>query len=276
MIRKVLLSTVAFVTISGTAFAADLPSRRAPPVYIPPPIPVFSWTGFYIGGDVGYAFGRDKAQATTLGGTALTQQFNVGQHDGIIGGGHIGYNLSTQSFPLLAGFGGAGGVIGIEGDITGSDYRGSFGTIGFNPAVHTQSQVQGSVRGRLGIAADRALFFVTGGAAVAEFKGRLRVGREPLARSHRLDRRWRRRIRADHQLVAAWRVSLQRLRYVPRHHPGDAEPLLGLAPEHHAARDRRLQLQVRDADGSPGRGPLLSGLRPPGYEEPGLAPGFSF
>ena len=49
MIRNFLLSTVALAAISGTAFAADLPSRRAPPVYIPPAIPIFSWTGFYIG-----------------------------------------------------------------------------------------------------------------------------------------------------------------------------------------------------------------------------------
>lgn len=174
MIRKVLLSTVAVVAISGTAFAADLPSRRAPPVYVPPAIPIFSWTGFYVGGDVGAAFGLDKAFAVSRTGAGSFGPFNVGEQTGIIGGGHIGYNLSTQSFPLLGGFGGiggGGGVIGIEADFTGSDYRGSFGADGFgNPAIHDQSQIQGSVRGRLGIAVDRALFFVTGGAAVAEFK----------------------------------------------------------------------------------------------------------
>ena len=169
MIRKVLLSTVAFVAISGTAFAADLPSRRAPPVYVPPPIPIFSWTGFYIGGDVGAAFG-DNTLTASVAGRNVIGPTNGGQHNGVIGGGHIGYNLSTQSFPLLSGFGGSGGVIGIEADITGSDYRGSLGVgILDNPLVHTTSNVQGSVRGRLGIAADRALFFVTGGAAVAEF-----------------------------------------------------------------------------------------------------------
>ena len=182
MIRKVLLSTVAFVAVSGTAFAADLPSRRAPPVYIPPPIPIFSWTGFYIGGDLGAAFGRDRALVTSQTGAGAFGPFNVGEKTGIIGGGHIGYNLSTQSFPLLAGVGGAGGVIGVEADLTGSDYRGSFGASvnPSNPAIHDQSEVQGSVRGRLGIAADRALFFVTGGAAVAEFKNDYLLGATPL------------------------------------------------------------------------------------------------
>ena len=170
MIRKVLLSTVAIVAISGTAFAADLPSRRAPPVYVPPPIPVFTWTGFYIGGDVGYAFGKDTALVTPrVGRGPAFGPFEVGEHNGIIGGGHIGYNYSTQSLLGFGGLGG-GGVIGVEGDITGSDYRGTFGTAAGNPLITSTSPVQGSLRGRIGIAADRALFFVTGGAAVAEFK----------------------------------------------------------------------------------------------------------
>ena len=89
MIRKVLLSSVALVAISGAAFAADLPSRRAPPVYVPPPIPIFSWTGFYIGGDVGVAFGKDTSTGLRTNGTAFGP-FQHGQHNGVIGGGHIG------------------------------------------------------------------------------------------------------------------------------------------------------------------------------------------
>ncbi len=180
MIRKVLLSTVALVAISGTAFAADLPSRRAPPVYIPPPVPVFTWTGFYVGGDIGYDFGKDTA--TSTGTTGNSVSYLVGKHDGVIGGGHIGYNFSTQSLlggaagglagiPFVGGFGGAGGVIGIEGDITGSNYRGAVifpGAIGLRE--QTQQDVAGSVRGRVGIAVDRALFFATGGVAFAEFQ----------------------------------------------------------------------------------------------------------
>ena len=119
MIRKVLLSTVALVAISGTAFAADLPSRRAPPVYIPPPVPVFTWTGFYVGGDIGYGFGKDSATSTGTTGTRNSVSYLVGKHDGVIGGGHIGYNFSTQSLlggaagglagiPFVGGFGGAG------------------------------------------------------------------------------------------------------------------------------------------------------------------------
>ena len=181
MIRKVLLSTVAIVAISGTAFAADLPSRRAPPVYVPPPVPVFTWTGFYIGGDIGYGFGKDTATSVGAGGGGAVT-YLVGKHDGVIGGGHIGYNFSTQSLlggaangiagiPFVGGFGGAGGVIGVEGDITGSNYRGAVifpGAPGLRES--TQQDVAGSVRGRVGIAVDRALFFATGGVAFAQFQ----------------------------------------------------------------------------------------------------------
>ena len=172
MIRKVLLSTVAVVAISGTAFAADLPSRRAPPVFIPPPIPVFSWTGFYIGGQVGYDFGRD--QATEVGVTGSNQSFNVGQYDGLLGGAHVGYNFSTQSFPLLGGFGGSGGVIGVEGDVNGGDVRSrtTFTGVGRAPGLieSDHDNIEGSLRGRVGIAVDRALFYATGGAAFGEIE----------------------------------------------------------------------------------------------------------
>ena len=154
MIRKVLMSTVALMAISGTAFAADLPSRRAPPVYIPPPIPVFSWTGFYVGGQIGYGFGEDHV------GGALTHP------RGVVGGGHVGYN-----FAGIPGFGlGTGGLVfGVEGDVDGTDYRDTIAGAG-GASVNLKSDIQGSARGRLGIAVDRALFYATGGAAFAEFK----------------------------------------------------------------------------------------------------------
>ena len=88
MIRTVLLSTVALATLAGSAFAADLPSRRAPPVYAPPPpIPVFSWTGLYIGGQVGYQFGRSNALAyDVLGNTGAARP----PPNRLVGGGQVG------------------------------------------------------------------------------------------------------------------------------------------------------------------------------------------
>jgi opacity protein-like surface antigen len=45
---------------SGFAVAADL-VVKAPP---PPPAPVYSWTGFYVGGNVGYSWERLAATST--------------------------------------------------------------------------------------------------------------------------------------------------------------------------------------------------------------------
>ena len=181
MIRKLLLSTVAIAAASTSAFAADLPSRRAPPVYVPP-VPLFSWTGFYIGGDAGYAFCRDSVrQVVAPLGAGPDAFYNTGTPNGTTGGAHIGYNFSTQSLPVLGqfagglsglpfigGFGGAGGVVGVEGDVQGTDYR-SAQTFGAYTAT-TRNQINGSARGRIGIAVDRALFFATGGAAFAQFQ----------------------------------------------------------------------------------------------------------
>jgi outer membrane immunogenic protein len=167
VIRKLLLSSVALAAISGTAFAADLPSRRAPPVYAPPAIPVFSWTGFYIGGQVGYRFGSDRAVVTdVLGTTGYGTKPN-----GIVGGAHVGYNFSTQS--LFGNAFGTGTVIGIEGDVDGSDYRrvnntGAFGAP-LTVTENIRSNLTGSVRGRLGFTFDRALFYATGGVAFAQY-----------------------------------------------------------------------------------------------------------
>ena len=167
MIRKVLLSSVALMAIGATAFAADLPSRRAPPVYVPP-IPVFSWTGFYVGAQAGYAFGRETSVFVPgFVGAAVLPTFGASP-SGFIGGGHVGYNLSTQSFPFLGGFGGSGGIIGLEGDVDGTTAHKVYPLLGASQGVF--NTIQGSIRGRIGFAYDRVLFYATGGAAFGEFK----------------------------------------------------------------------------------------------------------
>jgi len=165
VIKKLLLSTVTLGALTATSFAADLPSRRAPPVYIPPPIPVFTWTGFYVGGQVGYEFGTSNSFASasrTGGGLASLSS----KPNGVIGGAHVGYNYSTQSLLGFGGFGGGGLVVGVEGDVDGSNYKSTYALGGLTD--RTRQNIQGSVRGRLGFAADRALFYATGGVAFGD------------------------------------------------------------------------------------------------------------
>ncbi len=159
-------AALALAMLSTTAFAADLPARRAPPVYAPPP-PVFSWTGAYIGAQIGYEFGRDDAFARATA-TGIGVASNGARPTGVIGGAHVGYNFSTQSLPLFGnafgGLFGTGGVFGIEGDVDGTSAHQNYLLGGLLSRYN--ENVQGSVRGRLGVAVNRALFYATGGVAI--------------------------------------------------------------------------------------------------------------
>ena len=51
-----LIAAASAVAFTQIASAADLP--RKAPAYSPPPTLVYNWTGFYIGGNVGYSWSR--------------------------------------------------------------------------------------------------------------------------------------------------------------------------------------------------------------------------
>ncbi len=71
MIAKSLLGGLASLAVVGAASAADLPRRQAPPpVFVP--VPVFTWTGFYLGTHSSYAF-SDRQNIRTTGNDTLTQ-----------------------------------------------------------------------------------------------------------------------------------------------------------------------------------------------------------
>ena len=72
MLRKLLLSYVAATAMIGSALAADLPRRPPPPVV--PLVPVFTWTGFYVGVDGGY--GSQQIRETGIFGGLPFYQLN--------------------------------------------------------------------------------------------------------------------------------------------------------------------------------------------------------
>jgi outer membrane immunogenic protein len=72
--KKTLLATVALVGLAAPAMAADLPVKYRPP---PPPPVYFSWTGCYIGGDVGGV--RVEKEITGPLGGSLTGMPAAGQ-----------------------------------------------------------------------------------------------------------------------------------------------------------------------------------------------------
>ena len=158
MRRQILLASVGAIAIAGPAFAADLASRAPPPVYLPPP-PVFTWTGLYLGGQVGYAWGTDPIDVvdTVFGDRAF---FND-KPSGVIGGAHAGYQIQ---FPGWNWFSSSGVVIGLEGTADGTGLHGTR-TSATGVTMTTRPDVQGSIRARLGLAWDRVLIYGTGGAA---------------------------------------------------------------------------------------------------------------
>lgn len=147
-------------SLAGTAFAAELPPA--------PPPPVFTWTGLYVGGQIGYAWGRDNV---TWAGISNDDDFAAGAFslapEGVIGGAHIGYNF--QYNPWL--------VFGVEGSVDGTSLSHTAAlavndVVGDTPGTITatsEGNVQGSIRGRLGIAFDRVLVYGTGGIAFTGF-----------------------------------------------------------------------------------------------------------
>ena len=154
-IKKILLTGGA-IMLAGSAFAADLPSRRAPATYIAPR-PVFTWTGFYIGVNAGAAFrvGNNNNNNNGFFGNGGGN----GNSTGFVGGGQLGYNW--QSGPI---------VFGVEGD---AQYRSNIGNNnnnnGFFGGGNNNSNnggFYGTARGRLGYAFSPAfMLYVTGGAA---------------------------------------------------------------------------------------------------------------
>jgi outer membrane immunogenic protein len=141
----------------STASAADMP-LKAPPA---PPAPAFSWTGFYIGGQVGGASGHDNASIANPGipfPPPIFIPFTVNTN-GAMGGFHAGYNYQVSQW-----------VFGLEASVDWTRLDKTF-IVGICPlfcgTATTKADTQGSVRGRVGIAVDRALFYATGGWAVA-------------------------------------------------------------------------------------------------------------
>lgn len=156
--KKIFLSATAIAaTLSTPAFAADLPSRKAPAIAVQAPL----WTGFYAGLNIGYGFGTNSnansvgygiggapiaganlqwaglnfgnasQYNSSLAGAGLAQSVSMSNdQSGVVGGGQIGYNYQLKSDI----------VIGLEADIQGSGiqsngYNNGAGASGVNNLI---------------------------------------------------------------------------------------------------------------------------------------------
>ena len=148
--KRVFFALVSLAALTGTAAAADLPPRMAPQPYYKAPIavPVYNWTGFYIGINGGGAFGTSNWD--TNGSRNIS---------GGLVGGTIGYNYQWGQ-----------AVFGVEGDIDWASISGTSSNATCPFGCKTSDTWLSTVRGRLGYAADRFMPFVTGGAAFGDIR----------------------------------------------------------------------------------------------------------
>jgi len=161
--KKFLGCVALMVCLPASAMAADLAARM--PVKAPPPVAaVFSWTGFYIGGHVGYGWGRSttdvgRPDALDCGNGSSCESISY-DVNGAFGGAYLGYNWQVNS--VVFGLEGEGGYIGASNTV--------FSTIAPDHRFETTYGGYGAFTGRLGVAVDRALFYGKGGFAVARIK----------------------------------------------------------------------------------------------------------
>jgi high affinity Mn2+ porin len=165
VIRGLRISIVGLVALAGGAQAADLPGAMATKA---PPLPVaYDWSGFYVGGHVGYALGGSNFSATQgaglpnlFGSVNFSNAYNLSTGDGsYLFGLQAGYDTMTASRWLL----------GVVTDVSFPSFVGGNSTIasGTIGAVNYLDQVEfsGDVRGRIGYAPGNWFFYATGGFA---------------------------------------------------------------------------------------------------------------
>ncbi len=154
--------------VASSASAADLPQTY----YRAPPAPFFSWTGLYIGGNVGGGWSPGRTDVSPgpdpVTFRDLLPQTLSTDSKGVIGGGQLGYNWHAGNW-----------IWGFETDFQGSNVNGSAfespiirndGTPfpgGGAISIHQKLDWFGTVRARLGttIIDPRFLVYGTGGFA---------------------------------------------------------------------------------------------------------------
>jgi outer membrane immunogenic protein len=129
---KKLLIAAAVAVLATNAMAADFPRRAPGPAYADPVAArIFDWSGFYLGGNVGYGWASMAGVST----------------GGFLGGVHGGYNYMWAN----------GFLLGAEADLSTANITGSAGP------MNASLDYFGTIRGRIGFAVDRMLFYGTVG-----------------------------------------------------------------------------------------------------------------
>jgi outer membrane immunogenic protein len=160
--KKFWLATVGLLALgmAAPASAADLAARpytKAPPA---PVIPIYDWSGFYVGADGGGGWSRKCWDVTSFLGPVVP--FREGCHDatGGVAGGQVGYRWQTANW-----------VFGLEAQGDWADLKGSNVSL-FIPNWTNNSKIEalGLFTGQVGYAWNNILWYLKGGAAVTDDK----------------------------------------------------------------------------------------------------------
>jgi outer membrane immunogenic protein len=154
-----LCGLAALLSTAGVAAAADAPAYEPPVQAVVPS--GFSWSGPYVGAQVGYAWADADNRANG---------FSPGSKpDGFMFGAFAGYNHQFDGSPMVA---------GVETDFNFSDVDAKRGTAAFtglpDSSIRNESGFNGSVRARLGFTFDRFLIYGAGGLAYADHQVKAR------------------------------------------------------------------------------------------------------
>jgi outer membrane immunogenic protein len=149
--KKLLLSAIALVALTGSATAADMAVKAAPPPMI---APIYNWTGFYIGANGGWGQSHNCWDYVVLAGPVFSD--GCRDRSGGLIGGQIGYRWQSNQF-----------VFGLEAQGDWADLTNTRQSLLF-PLVSTRVKTDGIglFTGQLGWAWNAALLYVKGGAAV--------------------------------------------------------------------------------------------------------------
>jgi outer membrane immunogenic protein len=156
--KRLLLAGAGLIALlGGSSNAADLAPVYAP---LPPLVPVFTWTGCYVGGNGGGISANSDWSDTILG------DFGSNTSSGALGGAQAGCDYQASGANYWAG----GLVVGIQGDYDWTSINGSVANgiplaVAVGLADQTQIKSLASITGRVGGAWDRFLAYVKAGGA---------------------------------------------------------------------------------------------------------------
>jgi outer membrane immunogenic protein len=162
-------TAIAALGFVNSASAADMPAKA--PIYKAAPMALYNWTGWYVGVNAGYGWssgnGANNGACADPVASGFCATYIAGggfpapslSPKGFVGGGQAGYNWQASNF-----------VYGLEADIQGSGIKASTTQTFTPPTLITGIETLehkltwfGTVRGRLGVAANNWLFYGTGG-----------------------------------------------------------------------------------------------------------------